>query len=341
MIKVYFPKINCGSEIRGIGFYTNFLVENLKKIDDFKLVDNWQEADLIHYTFFDLYFNTLKIFPNKKHVVTIHDVIPLVFKNEYKSGLKGKFRFFLQRLKLRKIDAIITDSFHSASDIKKYLKVNKDKIKVVYLAGNPNLKKPAQPLVQSIKQRLNLPEKYILYVGDINYNKNLINLIKSISLIDKEVKLILVGSNFYPHNIKEWQIIARTIKEYQLNDRIIFFSNIKKNDFQVLSVLYNQALVYVQPSLYEGFGLPVLEAWQCGNLVIASNNSSLAEIGKNFIFKSECDHRDLVRVIQQVLNLDDNLRRKKIKEIQKYLLNFSWLKTAQQTYAIYKDILKK
>jgi glycosyltransferase involved in cell wall biosynthesis len=339
MIKVFFPKINLGSEIRGIGSYKNFLVENLKKNSDFRLVDSWQNADVIHYPFFDFYFNTLKIFPDKKHVVTIHDVIPLVFKNKYPSGLKGALKFIQQKNKLKKVDRIITDSNNSAYDIEKYLNIKSNKIKVTYLAGNPNLKKPKDNVIQLIKQNLNLPEKYILYVGDINYNKNIPNLLKSLTLIDQNVKLLLVGRNFFKQNISEWQAIDEILAKFNLTNRVRFLIDVKKDDFDVLSVLYNQAQCYVQPSLYEGFGLPVLEAWQCENLVIAGDNSSLKEIGNNFIFKTKVDFRSLAGSINFILKLNHEKREEKLKEIRKYLKKFSWEKTAQETFKIYQEIL--
>ncbi len=341
MIKVFFPKINCRSEIRGIGFYTQFLIQNLQLLSQFKLVASAKEADIVHYTFFDFYFPTLKIYPLKKNLVTIHDTIPLIFKKQYPCGVRGFFNFLKQKNNLRKVDHFITDSFHSAQDLHRYLKIKKNKITTTYLAGNPHLKIPTKNEIQLIEQRFHLPKKYLLYVGDINYNKNLISLILALKLVDSEIKLIFVGNNFRSQEIPEWRFIIQAINKNHLQSRVLFINNIEKNDWSALSVLYNQAIAYIQPSLYEGFGLPMLEAWQCGNLVIAGFNSSLKEIGREIAFLTKEDSQSLATMITSVINLTPLERQKKLIQTQKYLNNFSWEKTAQETFEIYRQVLLK
>ncbi len=115
---------------RGIGLYTSNLVENLKKdpevkIQEFIHLSEVKNADIVHYPWFDFFFQTLKFGKKFKTIITIHDVIPLIFPKQYPVGIRGKFNFFLQKLALKDCKNIITDSKVSKMDISKYLKIDK------------------------------------------------------------------------------------------------------------------------------------------------------------------------------------------------------------------------
>src|SRR5258708_7304365 len=124
---------------RGVGFYTKYLVGELKKIkelevQEFSHLDEVKEADIIHYPYFDLFFHTLRVHRKIPTVVTIHDVTPLKFPKHYPSGIRGKFKFLLQKNELKKVKAVITDSDASKKDIHSLLKLNEESIFVTYLA---------------------------------------------------------------------------------------------------------------------------------------------------------------------------------------------------------------
>ena len=179
-----------GHAIRGIGSYVRNLTRELAKLKKVESVES-KNAELIHYPYFDLFSHTLKI-RDKPVVVTIYDVIPLLYPKYYPTGIKGKFNFFLQKRELKKVTAIITISENSKKDIVKYLRVDPDKVSTIHLAAS-DIFKPItnhQALVTAQK-KYNLPKTFVLYVGDVNYNKNLGALATACRQIS--VPLVIVG----------------------------------------------------------------------------------------------------------------------------------------------------
>lgn len=336
--------------IRGVGAYTRFLAQELHRLetDSFQLVSTHQEAetkdvsDIIHYPFFDLFFHTLQYsnFHNSKAVVTIHDVIPLLYPDKYPVGIKGKINFWLQKRSLAKVEAVITDSNASKKDIVRLLGVPASKVHVVYLAGNPQIQHISEEkALQKVVQKYELPSTYILYVGDINYNKNIPQLVEALRFIDEDVHLVCVGKNFYPHDIPEWHSIHQAVITHNLADRIHFIANLGTEATADLSALYSQAICYVQPSLYEGFGLPVLEALQCYTPVVCARNSSLSEVGGDVVKYAATDAQSLGQAVQHVIS-NHNLFSTNSwqKKVDKHLAEFSWEKTAQDTLTVYKSL---
>ena len=155
--------LGTGHAARGIGSYTRNLLEQLEDTRDITILrsssitDSSNKPDIIHYPFFDLFFNTLPLIKTAKTVVTIHDVIPLIYPEYYKPGLKGKLRFQLQKLSLKTVAAVLTDSEHSKKDIISYLGVPEDKIHVVYLAANPELEPVSEYAVTKLRKKYSLP----------------------------------------------------------------------------------------------------------------------------------------------------------------------------------------
>jgi glycosyltransferase involved in cell wall biosynthesis len=346
--------------IRGVGLYTRLLTKELKKRDDVKVLESTElekmrttktsepqtelKPDLIHYPFFDLFFSTLPLKRSCKTVVTVHDVIPLLFPKFYKPGVKGRVRFFHQLASLLTVDAVITDSVTSKKDIIKYLKVKDTKIHVVPLAGNPELHAAPDEVVEKVRKKYKLPQQYIFYIGDINYNKNIPQLIKSLKFLPEEIELVCVGKNFYPHPIPEWQWIETQIAMSDVAARVHFLNEIKGEAAVELSAIYSGAAVYVQPSLYEGFGLPVIEAMQCQVPVVSTKNSSLIEVGssteKNYVEFVETDAESIAAGIQKVLELSISQRENMISQASQWAQQFSWQKVAQETVAVYKKVLE-
>src|SRR3972149_9741665 len=176
-----------GHESRGIGAYTKNLVEEFKsgKWDfDFIFFDgkNYSAGiDLVHHPYFDLYYRTLPLRRDKVRIVTIHDVIPLVYPQHYPVGIKGRINFFFQKIALKKVDAVICDSRTSKEDIANKLSFPKSKIHVVYLAPSSNYKKIYdQKLLNFVAKKYKLPKKFALYVGDVNWHKNIENTLRAI-----------------------------------------------------------------------------------------------------------------------------------------------------------------
>jgi len=333
------------SAIRGIGSYTRHLTDNLEKIKDLEvkrssLTDKNFKAEIIHYPFFDFFFSSLPIKKKTKTIVTIHDCIPLVFPDQYKSGKKGKLALIKQKLALKNVSAVITDSEASKKDIIRFFKYPANRIDVIPLAANPELKAADEKSIRSVKRKYKLPTKYLLYVGDINYNKNLPQLIKTIKYLPKNIKLVLLGKNFREQEIPEWQWIESQIALSNVEDRVIFLDQILGDANQELSAIYSGALAYIQPSLYEGFGLPVLEAMTCKTPVISSANSSLLEVGgQAALFVEEERAEDFAEAVEKILSWSEKERTAFINKAYKWSKKFTWRKTAKKTAELYQFLM--
>ncbi len=334
--------------IRGIGVYTRWLTEHLQDIDELELklttADNKQnefKPDLIHYPFFDLFFATLPMVRAKPTVVTVHDVIPLKYPEHYPAGVKGKVKLQKQKLALKTCQAVITDSHASKKDIEDLLGIASDKIHVVYLAANPELEHKKDKAVAEVKKKYELPDNYLLYVGDINYNKNIPQLIKALKFVPDDLELVLVGKNFKQQDIPEWKWIETQIALSDVADRVHLLNEITGDADDELSAIYSGASVYVQPSLYEGFGLPVLEAMQCKTPVVAAKNSSLIEVGGEYAFFTGEEAEELGEAVNQVLDLTQAERSKRTTAAYEWSQTFSWEKTAKETVRVYQSVLEK
>ena len=339
---------------RGIGFYTSNLVENLKKdsrleVQEFMNLSEVENADIIHYPWFDFFFHTLPIKKRFKVIVTIHDTIPLVFSSKHPVGLKGRLNFFLQKLALKNCKSVITDSKVSKNDISKYLGIDKEKIHVVHLAANENFKIQSETRLLYIRRKYRLPERFLLYVGDANWVKNLPFLVEGFNKLRqdpdfKDVKLVLVGGVFLKNleNINHPELdslkrVNRLIKEGELDNYVLRPGDI---GLEELVSFYNLATVYIQPSLYEGFGLPLIEAFSCGTPVVSSNKGSLVEIGGDAaIYFDPTNAGQFIGIIKEVLqnkSLQKNLSKLGIRQANK----FSWKNVANNTIDDYFKTIK-
>lgn len=334
---------------RGIGYYTSNLLNYLSKdkeleIFEFTKLSEVENLDLVHYPWFDFYFHSLPIKKKFKRIVTIHDTIPLLFPSHYPIGFKGKINFFLQKLALKNVDAFITDSNISKRDIISKLKIKSDKIFPVPIAADKDFQPLADNHLIRAKNKFHLPDQFLLYVGDANWSKNIPFLIKGFfQLIQKQemrnTGLVLVGDVFLKNlenidhpELESLKNVNRLIKELGLSDKIIRPGNLVKDD---LIAFYNLATVYVQPSIYEGFGLPVLEAFSCGTPVISSNTGSLPEVGGNIaIYFNSNNLLQFVRIVEDFL-LNKSLQKRLSNLSLKHALNFSWEKVVEQTKKVY------
>ncbi|MDD5415733.1 MAG: glycosyltransferase family 1 protein [Candidatus Daviesbacteria bacterium] len=350
----YLPVKNA-HKVRGIGYYTNLLLEFLKQdtsiqIQEFINLSEVKDANLVHYPWFDLFFHTLPIKRRLPTVVTIHDVMPLVFPEHYPVGLRGKINFILQEIALKSCNYIITDSKVSKIDIMKHLKIEDEKITVIPLASDPTFEILSNDTkLLHIKRQYRLPDQFLLYVGDANWVKNLPFLIEGFRQLIKspgfkDIKLVLVGGVFLKdvENINHPELqslksVNQLIKQYKLEANIIRPGQLKDDD---LVSFYNLATMYVQPSVYEGFGLPVLEAFACGTPVISSNRGSLPEVGgQAAVYFDPDDLKQFVSIMTELLenkSLLDKLSRLGLQQAAK----FSWKKVAEQTKSVYLKALK-
>lgn len=339
---------------RGVGYYTKNLLASLKKrtdieVQEFTRLDEVKDTSVVHYPWFDLFFKTLPLRKRFHTIVTIHDVIPLIFPKQYPLGLKGKVNLFIQKLSLKNASLIITDSENSKKDINQHLKIPLSKIKVVPLAASNEFRilKDAEKL--RFKRKYNLVDDFLLYVGDGNYIKNLPFLIEGFKqLISNQeynnLKLVLVGGVFLKKldNINHPELdslkkLNDLIDKYELNKNIIKPGQIETKD---LVGFYNLATIYIQPSLYEGFGLPVLEAMVCGAPVISSRVASLSEVGGNAaIYFDPHDLGQFIKVTTELLE-NPSIRKKLSKLGVNHAAKYSWERVADETVRVYQEAFK-
>jgi len=350
-----------GHSVRGIGFYTKNLLEHLvpqAKSAGMEVAvlkspqDIHGQFDLIHYPFFDLFYPTLHLIPGTKTVVTVHDVIPLEFPRAYPPGLQGTLNLRRQIRTLNRADMVITDSYSSVNAIRKYLKVPDRKIQLIYLAAANNYQPVTSKTVLSqTKKQFHLPDKFVLYVGDVNWNKNIPSLVKACRLAS--LPLVLVGKQAAQLGNQPLEAdrglrdriraVTRTphpqlahmsglVQEFA-SPGIIRPGFVSDQD---LSALFTLASVYCQPSYAEGFGLPVLEAMSCGTPVACSRTHSLPEIaGDAAVYFDPGSVAEMAEVLGQVCS-DKSLSARLSKAGTAQARRFSWEKTARDTLQVYR-----
>lgn len=354
-----------GPKQKGLGRYVQKLVENLEKVNStnkfviFLRKENWDEyqpanpnfkkvlADYKWYSIKEQIFMPFKIqkagidlmhFPHfnvpifcfKPFIITIHDLILKKFPTSRASTL-SPFLYSLKNLAykivifsaVKRAKKIIVVSNYTKKDILRYFKIKQEKIEVIYegvfLGAAPRVLGTA-------------PKEYLLYVGNAYPHKNLERLILAFNKLVKDfqmdLQLILVGEIDY--------FYKKIQNKFSDPKQIIFTDFVSDKE---LFALYQNASVYVFPSLCEGFGLPPLEAMAYGIPVVCSSSSCLPEIlGKAAVYFNPRNIDDMAEKIRHVLE-DKNLQKKLIEQGFKRIKKYNWLKTAQETMDIYLSVV--
>jgi len=276
-----------------------------------------QNFDIFHPTYYDTYF--LKHISAKPFVLTVHDMIDEIFSVCDKTSIRKK-------LLVEKATKIIAVSQSTKNDLIEFFGTDASKIEVIYLGNSmfPKIK---------VDTNLKTPNKYILFVGARGGYKNFERFIKSISLIlNKDENLFVTCAGGGKFTSKELAIfsslnITDQITQYTLDD-------------DALASLYQNAQLFVYPSLYEGFGIPILESFACQCPLVCSNTSSLAEVaGDSAYYFDPYSEESMRNSITKVLEdefLQDELRQKGVIRLKK----FSWTKTAAETRSLYESVMK-
>lgn len=358
----------------GIQYYTDMILTHLKKIDkkneyvlihskDVKLDKKYADFKKLTYytpkipfqrlfkTFFiirilkkegfDIIHTPTHTSPTLfklpiKTVTTVHDITPIILPETHSWKSNAFHKYFFPRI-LKNCDKIIVDSKSTQKDLIEKLGIKKEKIELTYLGLHPGYKIIDKKIVDKELTRLGIKEEYLLFVGTLEPRKNIITLIKAFIELKKKgikEKLVIAGG-------KGWNYskIFNLIKENNLEQEIKFTGYV--SEAQLVS-LYNGAKIFVYPSTYEGFGLPVLEAMACGCPVITSNVSSLPEVAGDaaILLKNPKDTKELVDTINNLLKNKGKigeLREKGLKQAKK----FSWEKCARETIRVYERLCKK
>lgn len=338
--------LESGHNVRGVGFYLNHL-KNAFETDyhEHKYLFFTGQApekgvDIIHYPYFDPFFRTIPLRKRIPTVVTVHDLTPIVFANHFPAGIKGNLIWQFNRYLLKNVDGIITDSHSSTEDVLHLIGLSKDKVHTVYLAAGEEFKQKKISAAERkrLQDSYHLPEKFALYVGDVTWNKNLPRLLKS--AIKANIPLMLIGKAIsekdYDRN-HPWSKDRVKVQQLIENNRSLLYPLGFVSNEDLVS-LYNLATVFVMPSLYEGFGLPVIEAMQSGCPVITSKEGSLPEVGGDAVYYIDAySEESIVNGLQEVFNTQKLQRELSVKGIEQ-AKRFSWKKTAEKTITVYSSI---
>jgi len=292
-----------------------------------------EKVDIAHVPYFASPFLAAN-----RTVVTIHDLIPLILPS-YGRSILVRLYTRLVASAAKRAAAIITDSFASERDILQLLGVSPDVVHVIYLAVDSRYRQVTDGReLALIRATYDLPEDYVLYLGGFDQRKNLSTLVTAYGALEGELsaRTPLVIAGRLPEGVSEFFPDPRAaVKRAGLEDRVLFIGWVPEAD---KPALYSGAAIFVFPSLYEGFGLPVLEAMSCGAAVVASDRASLPEIaGDGAILVDPLDASALTTAMADLLR--DPAKREQLTEkgLRRAKL-FSWEETLSQTITVYESV---
>jgi glycosyltransferase involved in cell wall biosynthesis len=304
-------------------------------------------ADLFHIP-----LNAVPLWMPKPYVVTIHDMSTLIFANR-QSGYRSNLRHFYLRRGLLRADRIMAVSSSTRRDVESVLGIPASRIRVVYNAPDPifcqatapPVTNPAQrqsayaPETQRVLDRYHIHYPFLLYVGRTNPQKNIPRLVEAFAVLRGELRdhprfanlrLIIIGDEIARHPALRHAVIHSRVEDVV---RFLGFVPI-----ETLRAFYQSASAFVFPSLYEGFGLPPLEAMACGTPVVCSSVSSLPEVvDRAALIVNPENVFDIARGMREVL-LDEALRCRLIAEGLRNARQFSWERTAAEVLQAYEEI---
>ena len=278
--------------------------------------------------------NVIPLATNRPTVLTIHDLGFIRFPERYRTA-KRRYLHLMTSLSAKRAKHIITPSESVRQEVIDLLKVPAAKVTAIAEAASPDFKRLPDEAVAQWKAEKGLPDRFVLYVGTLEPRKNLPLLIRAFARWRQEQPTEAAGVELILGGAKGWfyDEIFRLVETLGLSDVTRFQGYISENE---LPLWYNSASCFVYPSVYEGFGLPPLEAMACGCPVITSNTSSLPEVvGSAGIMVGPEDETGLAAAIARLLNNpaeQQMLRQAGITRASE----FSWQKAARQTLEIYQ-----
>ncbi len=302
---------------------TNKLFSHLNRLNSaLKLIR--KDFDVFHPTYFNGYFlNLLK--HKKPYVITYHDVIPEKFSSRY-AELDGFDKAHKQKI-IDGASKIISVSDNTKCDILEHFNVPFDKIEVVHHTTHFIGYKPAENF------KINVPEKYLLYVGNRENYKNFTAFVKAIFpvlLKDKDLIVVCAGS----HDFSKEEIDL--FHQFKIQDR---FQHYQIPNDDILYRLYQGAIAFIYPSLYEGFGIPILEAFACGCPVVLSTTSSFPEVARNAgLYFNPYDSEEIAYKVSEIIE-KPQLRLDLVKKGFERLKDFTPDKMATLTHQVYKSVM--
>lgn len=258
----------------------------------------------------------------KNKIVTVHDVAFMAYPQTFSKSFLYVYRFMIPRI-MRSAKKVITVSEFSKSEIVKYYGINREKIDVVYNAVGADFRKKED---EKLKK-----QKYILAVSSLNYRKNFLAVLKAFSILektDKETALYIIG------DLKNTNFAGVDIEQYKKDQRINFLGRVSDNE---LIRYYSNAAAFIYPSIYEGFGIPPLEAQRCGCKVIIADIPPLREVvADSGLYCNPYDVNDIANKMMSSITDSNDLSNKGDTNS----MRFSWKTSAEKIKGIIEDISK-
>jgi glycosyltransferase involved in cell wall biosynthesis len=270
-----------------------------------------------------------------RSVVTIHDCIHLMFPQYLPNRFALTYARMSMALASRRATRVLTVSESSKRDLLRFFDIDPDKIAVIPNAYDDRFGvEPREEDVVRVRERYQLHDEFVLYAGNVKPHKNLERLIEAFDLVRKRgldhLKLVLIGDE-----ISKYAALRRAVHQHQLHKYVRFLGYLPE---ETLAVMYRLAGVFVFPSLYEGFGLPPLEAMASGTPVVTSNVSSLPEVaGDAAVLVDPYDPRAIADGIYQVLT-DETVRRDLRRKGIARARQFSWEQSVRRIHDIYRQV---
>ncbi|KPU44553.1 mannosylfructose-phosphate synthase [Oxobacter pfennigii] len=354
----------------GIGTYTRQVLKHILEIDrqnDYYLFWSGRDYEALsardnvkisissrkHHRFWEQYYipdilktknvdvyhlpqNGIGLPQNKSslYVATVHDLIPYIMPETVGKGYLAKFISQMPAI-ISNLDMIITVSEWSKKDIMRIFGIPEEKIVVTHLAADDIF----MPLDKSsslnyVKENYGIDDNIILYLGGFSPRKNVKSILLAFSMIhsklSKDYRIVIIGSAKDDH-----QFLIKLSQNLGIGDKVFFTGYVPYDD---LPYFYNSAELFVYPSLYEGFGLPILEAMKCGTPTITSNVSSIPEIaGDGALLINPFDTEKLADAMSKVLE-DNEIKSGLIAKGLERASLFSWRKTAHETLKVYGNV---
>jgi glycosyltransferase involved in cell wall biosynthesis len=272
-----------------------------------------------------------------RSVVTIHDCIHLMFPEYLPNKLAYVYAKGSMWSASKKADRILTVSEASKRDILRFFNVPPDKVEVIYNAIDERFLGPADAArMELVKQRYQLDHPFVLYVGNIKPHKNIERLIDAFGRARHQchdnLKLIIIGDE-----ISKYPALRQSVHKHKLDKHVRFLGF---QPMETLAAFYRLARAFVFPSLYEGFGLPPLEAMACGTPVVTSNVSSLPEVaGGAALLVDPYDEDAIATAITRAVT-DESLRADMIRRGIERARSFSWPQSVKKIHDIYMQVAK-
>lgn len=301
----------------------NITVIQPEKFLDKRITANWRsyvitglltnnKIDVYHGLSNELPFNIHK-FKGKK-IVTIHDLIFLHYPKLY-SLIDRKIYNAKFRSACELADVIVATSEQTKKDIVEFYSIDPKKITVVYQSCDEVFYRSASSEeIKKTRSEYGLPDQYLLNIGTIEERKNLLTLLKAMTLI-KDIPLVVIGKKK-----SYFKKIQRFISRNKLHKRVLFLENVPTED---LPAIYKGAEIFIYPSLYEGFGIPLIEALTCGTPVITTKDGCFPEAGgENSVYIDPANHGQLAQEIKKLLaspELRKNMKDKGLEHAKKFL----------------------